>query len=112
TPDTARIMSLATDAFWDVMPPLAPGTSMATHIDPFVTIFMPCITAAASGGICGPVIALMSIVVAKVYSSYLMPSITCDLPVGLIDASMAPAGTAVVVLVVAAAAGVEIVAVF
>src|SRR3954469_16389593 len=61
--------------------------SLPTQNDPFISIFMPCIIAVASGGTLGPPMVLMSTDVLNVYSSTLMPSMTWDLPVGLSDAS-------------------------
>src|SRR3954465_3054962 len=61
--------------------------SLPTQNDPFISIFMPCIMAVASGGTLGPPMVLMSTDVLNVYSSSLMPSMTWDLPVGLSDAS-------------------------
>src|SRR3954470_18592467 len=61
--------------------------SLPSQNDPFMSIFMPCIIAVASGGTLGPPMVLMSTDVLNVYSSSLMPSMTCDLPVGFSDAS-------------------------
>src|SRR4029078_3055735 len=83
----AEPISLEAAAFWNAMYSAAPGTSFATHIEPTMFIFMSFIIAAASGGICPPPISDMAMDDVKAYSSQLMPSITCDLPVGLIEAS-------------------------
>ena len=67
----------------------APGTSFAIHSDPFMFIFMPFIISAASGGICFcPFISDMSMLVVNAYSLHVMPSMTCDLPVGANDESV------------------------
>src|SRR5687767_11917343 len=85
----ADARSPATAAFWNATYSSAPGTVFATQREPTMSIFIPCIIAAASGGICGPLISAMFMAVENVNSSHLMPSITWDLPVGLIMASIA-----------------------
>src|SRR5450759_1601833 len=74
-------------AFWNATYSAMPGTSFATHIEPFMVIVRSFIIAAASGGICDPVTSAMLIDEVNAYSSHLMPSMTCDLPVGVTDAS-------------------------
>src|SRR4029078_6363914 len=83
----AEPISLEAAAFWNAMYSAAPGTSFAHHLEPTMFIFMSFIIAAASGGIWPPPISDMAMDDVKAYSSQLMPSITCDLPVGLIEAS-------------------------
>ena len=55
-------------------------------------IFMSFIIAATSAGICAPATSDMLMEVLKAYSSQAMPSMTWDLPVGLIDESTFIAG--------------------
>src|SRR5205823_14751753 len=78
----------------------APGTSLATHIDPFVAMVRSFIIAAASGGTWEPVISDRDMGVVKLYSSHLTPSMIWDLPVGVTAASSftgdAPAAAVVV----------------
>src|SRR4051794_41120438 len=74
---------------------------------------MPCIIAVASGGTLGPPMVLMSTDVLNVYSSSLMPSMTCDLPVGFSDAStVGPVVIAAGGVCAAPGGGVAMVAVF